>query len=90
MADPKAFRLPEACGAPFSACPRNLAKVRGLAQHYRADLVSSNSSSFLATRVRLLTGSIRLTIARAVRTLNPFGHSSSGSARNSCDRAGVR
>jgi hypothetical protein len=51
---------------------------------------TSSPSSLRPTAPRLAAGSIRLTIDRATLGLNAFGHSTSGSARNSRDRAGVR
>ena len=57
---------------------------------YRPALASSSASSLRATKVRRRIGPIRPTMVRAVDTRNLFGQSSSGKARKSLDRAGVR
>lgn len=53
-------------------------------------LLWSNSSSLRATILCRFCGVTRFTMDLATRILNPFGHSSSGRARNSLERAGAR
>jgi len=65
------------------------AQVDGVTIAHR-DVVLDGHAFGDAGAYESLTGSIRFTIERAARTLNRFGHSSSGSTRNRLDRAGVR
>jgi len=68
----------------------NVCFLHDLARSLTCLFPPANLASPRDTSVRLLAGSIRFTIERALRTLKLFGHSSSGRARNSLDRAGVR